>query len=555
LASCRKPQPFPEDVVARYDGGEVRLADVQKELAAESKPSDTKDPEPLPAQRARVARRIVAEETWFARMTPERLAAEKPLQRQLAALKRGLLLGYLQTAGLEISSLVSERDAHARYDSIAKTLHLPASYTLRHVYIRVDEGSPAEAWSAARAEAEKVRAQMLAPGVDLDALVASSSDSEDAVSGGWIRRLRLGIPNVSQAFEQAVRKLKPGEVSPPVQTLRGYQVLLLVNQNEPRTLGFDEMRDQIVTQIVDERRQKRVAEVLAEQRAGDPLTFDLAAVSAGEPQGVVVKGPKTAVTLEELKAVEPQLASVVAEGAAKGEGAVRAAIDAILQNQALHAYALSHGMDQRPEFVTQWETRRREAIIDFVRNGLTRERMTATPAEDLKRFYEDNKARFSSPRRLHLVGGFLTHRGPDLYATFTRAEKFKKALEQGTDLKAAVAAHADVKGPNDDGDFGWTTHDDMAARGRIFYDTIVGAKPGTWLGPVKWERGYAVVRIEGVQEPAVRPYEEVAPNVRRAYARQHLGPVRESLEAETFAERHGQLNPALAVAPAGAPAR
>ena len=177
--------------------------------------------------------------------------------------------------------------------------------------------------------------------------------------------------------------------------------------------------------------------------------------------------------------------------------------------------------------------------------GLVRERLAAVSAEELERFYEDHKTRFATPRRLHLRGLFLPHASENLYATFARAEGLKRELDAGAPLEPLVLAHSAVRGPKEDGDFGWVTHEELAARGRLFHDTVVAAQVGAWLGPVKWEQGYAVVRVEGIEEPAVRPYAEVKAQVRRAYTRRHLEPLRETLEQEAFAARRGELNPAL----------
>lgn len=552
FGACR-PEPFPPDVVARYDGGQVELAEVQErlDLASRSRSSGPQgSEEPLPVRRARAAIRIVAERTWFERMTAERLAAEPALQRQLAALDRATLLEQVLSQGLGVSSLVSDAEVRQRYASLAGRLELPASYTLRHVYLRVDEGSSPADWAAARQEAERVRTLLLAPGADLDALIAAHSDSEDAITGGWIRRLTLGTPNVSRSFEEAVRELAPGEISAPVETRRGYQVLLLVNRNPARTLSFDEVRDQLVGQIVQERRDRRLAEVVAHQQAADPLSFDLAAFESGDPEAVVLRGRDSQLTLAELRAAEPQLASVLAEAVAQGTDATRRAVEALVQNQHVLAFGLREGIDRRPDLAGQRERRRREAIIEFVAGGLVRERLAAVSSEELERFYEDHKARFATPRRLHLRGLFLTHASEDLYATFARAEGLKRQLDAGAPLEPLVAAHSSLKGPQEDGDFGWVTHEDLAARGRLFHDTLVAAPVGGWIGPVKWEQGYAVVRVEGIEEPTVRPYEEVKAQVRRAYTRRQLEPIREGLEREAFAARGGELNPALTQADA-----
>ena len=71
---------------------------------------------------------------------------------------------------------------------------------------------------------------------------------------------------------------------------------------------------------------------------------------------------------------------------------------------------------------------------------------------------------------------------------------------------------------------------------------MLAASPGHWFGPVNWEQGYAVVRVEEIREPKPLDFDQAEDRVRRAYSRRMLERHRETLVDQAFLERRGELN-------------
>ena len=67
---------------------------------------------------------------------------------------------------------------------------------------------------------------------------------------------------------------------------------------------------------------------------------------------------------------------------------------------------------------------------------------------------------------------------------------------------------------------------------QIFTDQVVTMEPGKLYGPIKWERGYSLVRVNEKRPPAVRPYDDVHDEIVDRLAREKL----ENVRAEHFAE-------------------
>lgn len=111
-----------------------------------------------------------------------------------------------------------------------------AEYNLSHVLVRLPEQASPEQIEAARLKAEKARAEAAA-GTDFAKVAASYSDGPDALQGGSIGwRPEDRLPEI---FAEAVKALKPGDVSGVLRSPGGFHVLKLV---ERRGAGDDATR-------------------------------------------------------------------------------------------------------------------------------------------------------------------------------------------------------------------------------------------------------------------------------------------------------------------------
>ena len=101
------------------------------------------------------------------------------------------------------------------------------AYRLRHILIRVPSSATPQQLEAARAKAEQLYAQ-LKQGADFAKLAIQNSAGENALKGG-----NLGWKKASELpdlFLQAIRSLKPGEISPILKSAAGFHILKLVDK-------------------------------------------------------------------------------------------------------------------------------------------------------------------------------------------------------------------------------------------------------------------------------------------------------------------------------------
>ncbi len=118
---------------------------------------------------------------------------------------------------------VSEQEVD---DLIAANLneHSNLEYKLAHILVAVPGGATPEQVEQARAKIKKLRQQILL-GEDFSQLAIANSDGQHALKGGdlgWRKASQL--PTV---FANAVKKLKPGEVSQPIRGPSGFHLVMV----------------------------------------------------------------------------------------------------------------------------------------------------------------------------------------------------------------------------------------------------------------------------------------------------------------------------------------
>jgi peptidyl-prolyl cis-trans isomerase SurA len=169
--------------------------------------------------------------------------------------------GYLKQAvqQSEIMSHAQMTDQEARqyYTTHLAEFMTPAKVVLREILIAV----PTEATSgqtsfnagvdeAARDKANAIRDRLM-KGEDFVKVAAEVSDSPSKANGGLIGDVNEN--DMSDTLRPMIDALKPGEVTPPIRTQRGYQILKLDSRSPEQPKPFDDVREAIAQKIYEQR--------------------------------------------------------------------------------------------------------------------------------------------------------------------------------------------------------------------------------------------------------------------------------------------------------------
>ena len=131
-----------------------------------------------------------------------------------------------------------------------------------HILVSVDAAAGAEAKQKARAAAEDI-VQQLKKKPDSFAELARtrSQDPGSATRGGDLGMLQRGSMKDAPEFEDALFKLKAGEISPPVATRHGFHIIRLTALQPAKVRSLEEVRGEIEKELRKQLAARRFAEL------------------------------------------------------------------------------------------------------------------------------------------------------------------------------------------------------------------------------------------------------------------------------------------------------
>ena len=175
--------------------------------------------------------------------------------------ERNFIVSQVQRDEVGAKLQITEEEARQYYLLHKQEFAEEASITLREILIEVpasknQQGQPTVNVGAEDAAAEKAKAARarLTAGEDFGKVAAEVSDSSSKANGGLIGPLALG--QLSTALQQTFEKMKPGDITEPVRTPRGFQILKLEALKPAEIQPFESVRD-IASDKVHSARQER----------------------------------------------------------------------------------------------------------------------------------------------------------------------------------------------------------------------------------------------------------------------------------------------------------
>jgi peptidyl-prolyl cis-trans isomerase D len=157
--------------------------------------------------------------------------------------------------------------------------------------------------------------------------------------------------------------------------------------------------------------------------------------------------------------------------------------------------------------------------------------------ENLHKYYEETAARLETPER-RKASHILVESGGDDAAAKNEAAELAARAKGGEDFAALARAHSnDLGSRSGGGDLGWATRE---AYVKEFSDALFAMqKEGEITGPVRTQFGYHIIRLDGIEAPHVRSFEEVRaelePEYRREVAQNEFYEKSQQLADESFA--------------------
>jgi peptidyl-prolyl cis-trans isomerase D len=267
---------------------------------------------------------------------------------------------------------VAEADLRRYYDENASRWTRAEERRARHILIQADAGAPAADRSKAKERAEAVLGKLRRDPAAFESLArAESQDPGSAARGGDLGFFGRGA--MVKPFEDAAFAMRPGEISPVVETDFGYHVIRLDEVRGGERTPFESVRGEVEAEVRQQLAQRAFAEA-AEQFTN---------VVYEQPDGLQPVIDRFQLTL--------RTATVGRQPAPDAQGALasQALLDAVFDDDALRRRHNTNAIEVAPNTLVSARvvehqperTRMLEEVRDEVRAALTAERAAVLARE------------------------------------------------------------------------------------------------------------------------------------------------------------------------------
>ena len=184
--------------------------------------------------------------------------------------EKQFLVGQVQRDEVGSKLSITEEEARQYYLTHKSEFAEPATVTLREILIEVastTKGGQSTISVAkqdeAEAQAAALRTRLLA-GEDFAKVAAEASAASSKSNGGLIGPINLA--EVSVSLQELIGKMKPGEITQPIRTTKGVQILKLETIKPASIQPFEGVRDLVADKVHDARQQTEVRKFLSRMR-------------------------------------------------------------------------------------------------------------------------------------------------------------------------------------------------------------------------------------------------------------------------------------------------
>jgi len=182
---------------------------------------------------------------------------------------------------------VNAADAARFYADNRERFVVPEQLHVYAITFGVDPGAPARGWSHAKARADEVLGQ-IRNGAPFEEMARKHSTDKTRERGGDMGLVHRG--GLTDEFEQALRGLKPGGVSPVIQTLYGYHIVRVAAIRPPEQKALPEVAAGIQKDLTKQRCAETETAWTARLRASATIVLTDGGSVGGSRAGAVPGG-------------------------------------------------------------------------------------------------------------------------------------------------------------------------------------------------------------------------------------------------------------------------
>jgi parvulin-like peptidyl-prolyl isomerase len=188
-------------------------------------------------------------------------------------LERQMLVQQVQRVEILEKISITDPEARAYYDLHRQEFTAPAEITLREILLEVtttDRGVNVAEDDEVRDRAQEIR-KRLVTGEPFPRLAGEFSAAASKANGGLIGPLHA--EELAPTLRDLLAKMQVGDVTEPLRTQRGYQILKLESRTESKVRSFEEARGDIGNKIGEQKLRGEREKYLDRLRAQATITW------------------------------------------------------------------------------------------------------------------------------------------------------------------------------------------------------------------------------------------------------------------------------------------
>lgn len=203
------------------------------------------------------------------------------------SLEKQMIVSRVQQNEVMGKIAVNDEEAQEYYKAHLSEFTTPRTITLREIMVNVaGDGATINVGrdEEARAKITTIRQRALA-GESYEKLAADMSDSPSRANAGLIGP--LSMTDLSPELQKVIESMKPGGITEPLRTAKGYQILKLETATTAETKPFDQAREDISNRVFTEKRRDEFEKYLKKLRAESIIEWKNAEVKKAYEQGLL----------------------------------------------------------------------------------------------------------------------------------------------------------------------------------------------------------------------------------------------------------------------------
>jgi EpsD family peptidyl-prolyl cis-trans isomerase len=202
-------------------------------------------------------------------------------------------------------------------------------------------------------------------------------------------------------------------------------------------------------------------------------------------------------------------------------------IDMMIEEEIYHQEALRQGLDKDDEVLDIVDKYERSVLVNQYFNRVIKPKAAPTD-EEIHDNYEANQERYTTQPIVRAQHVFSTDRD--------KLVEFKKEIEAGEPMTTIAHKYSEDEATRADGGNLGYFNPGGYIRGigysKELSDAAFSMEKGVVSDPIKWDKGFSLLRVNEIRPAELRPYDEVHDELKELLTQQRIGDVRKSVFEE-----------------------